>query len=80
MVSSRRRCLSRLVRIAPSYLRLSYDLASNLHLVYRTNTFPLIHINLFHMVVNVVALVPLLDRFECEHGTITTLALFFGRT
>ena len=32
------------------------------------------------MVVNVVALVPLLDRFECEHGTITTLALFFGRT
>ncbi|KAL1899126.1 putative rhomboid protease [Sporothrix stenoceras] len=46
--------------------------------LYRTNTFPLIHISLFHMVANVVALVPLMDRFECEHGTITTLALFFG--
>ncbi|CAK7222324.1 Putative rhomboid protease [Sporothrix bragantina] len=46
--------------------------------LYRTNTFPLIHLNLFHMAVNLMALIPLLDRFECEHGTITTLALFFG--
>ncbi|CAK7272542.1 Putative rhomboid protease [Sporothrix epigloea] len=46
--------------------------------LYRTNTFPLIHLNLFHMAANIVALIPLLDRFECEHGTITTLALFFG--
>ncbi|CAK7201877.1 Putative rhomboid protease [Sporothrix eucalyptigena] len=46
--------------------------------LYRTNTFPLIHISLFHMLANVAALIPLMDRFECEHGTITTLALFFG--
>ncbi|CAK7208758.1 Putative rhomboid protease [Sporothrix curviconia] len=46
--------------------------------LYRTNTFPLIHLNLFHMVANLAALIPLLDRFEGEHGTITTLALFFG--
>ncbi len=34
---------------------------------------------LLHMVTNLAALIPLMDRFECEHGTITTVALFFGR-
>ena len=47
--------------------------------VYRTNTFPLIHAGFFHTLMNVLALVPLLERFEAEHGTLTTLALFMGR-
>ena len=48
-------------------------------IVYRTNTFPLIHAGLFHAFLNVLALVPLLERFETEHGTLTSLLLFFGR-
>ena len=28
---------------------------------------------------NILALTPLLERFESEHGTLTSLALFFGR-
>lgn len=47
--------------------------------VYRTNTFPLIHAGFFHALLNVVALTPLLERFETEHGTLTSLLLFFGR-
>ena len=35
--------------------------------------------NLFHALFNLVALAPLLERFEAEHGTLVTLALFFGR-
>jgi hypothetical protein len=31
------------------------------------------------MLSNVVALTPLLERFESEHGTLTTLILFTGR-
>ncbi|KFZ22657.1 hypothetical protein V502_02859 [Pseudogymnoascus sp. VKM F-4520 (FW-2644)] len=46
--------------------------------LYRTNTFPLIHANLFHAFLNTIALVPLLERFETEHGTLTSLLLFFG--
>ncbi|KOS23371.1 Rhomboid protein 2 [Escovopsis weberi] len=45
---------------------------------YRLSTFPLIHLNVFHAFLNVVALTPLLERFESEYGTLTTLALFFG--
>jgi glycosylphosphatidylinositol transamidase len=48
--------------------------------VYRTNTFPLIHRGFLHALLNVVALTPLLERFEAEHGTLTSLLLFFGRT
>ena len=47
--------------------------------VYRLNTYPFIHLNFFHALMNVLALVPLLERFESEHGTLTSLALFFGR-
>ncbi|CZT53241.1 related to GPI-anchor transamidase GAA1 [Rhynchosporium secalis] len=47
-------------------------------LVYRTNTFPLIHAGFFHAFMNILALTPLLERFEAEHGTLTTLALFTG--
>jgi membrane associated rhomboid family serine protease len=47
--------------------------------VYRTNTFPLVHAGFFHAFMNIVALTPLLERFEAEYGTLTTLALFLGR-
>ncbi|KAK7700518.1 putative rhomboid protease [Diaporthe eres] len=46
--------------------------------LYRTNTYPLIHLNFLHMIMNVLALTPLLERFESEYGTLTSLALFFG--
>lgn len=49
-------------------------------LVYRTNTFPLIHAGFFHCFFNLISLIPLLERFEAEHGTLTSLALFAGRT
>jgi membrane associated rhomboid family serine protease len=47
--------------------------------VYRLNTFPLVHLGLVHALFNVLALTPLLERFEAEHGTLTTLAMFAGR-
>lgn len=46
--------------------------------VHRMNTFPLLHTNFFHYILNVIALVPLLERFESEHGTIVTFVLFTG--
>lgn len=46
---------------------------------YRITTFPLIHLNFFHAILNVIALTPLMERFESEYGTLTALALFFGR-
>ncbi|KAJ4247737.1 putative rhomboid protease [Fusarium torreyae] len=45
---------------------------------YRLSTFPLIHLNVLHAILNLLALTPLLERFENEHGTLTSLALFFG--
>ncbi|KAG5951725.1 putative rhomboid protease [Claviceps humidiphila] len=45
---------------------------------YRLSTFPLVHLNLFHAILNLIALTPLMERFENEHGTLTSLALFFG--
>jgi membrane associated rhomboid family serine protease len=47
--------------------------------VYRTNTFPLIHTGFIHAFVNIISLAPLMQRFEAEHGTLTSLLLFFGR-
>lgn len=46
--------------------------------LYRLNTYPLIHTGFFHMLVNVAGLLYLLDSFESQHGTLTSLALFFG--
>jgi membrane associated rhomboid family serine protease len=46
--------------------------------MYRLNTFPLMHIGVLHMVFNVIAFTPLLERFEAEFGTLVTLALFTG--
>ncbi|KAJ2897847.1 rhomboid protein 2 [Zalerion maritima] len=50
----------------------------NFQTMYRTNTFPLIHLNLLHVLLNLIALTPLMDRFESENGTLVSLALFFG--
>lgn len=47
--------------------------------MYRLNTYPLIHRGLLHALLNAVALVPLLERFESEHGTLLTGAMFAGR-
>lgn len=46
--------------------------------MYRLNTYPLIHINFFHALFNMLALTPLLERFEAEHGTLLTAAMFGG--
>jgi GPI-anchor transamidase subunit GAA1 len=51
----------------------------NLGTLYRLNTFVLIHTGFWHMLVDTMCLVPLLERFEAEFGTLTTLALFLGR-
>ena len=47
--------------------------------VYRLNTYPLVHLGFIHTVFNIIALVPLLERFEAEHGTLLTAAFFAGR-
>lgn len=47
--------------------------------MHRLNTYPLVHTGLFHTVLSLVALIPFLERFEAEHGTLVSLALFFGR-
>ncbi|KKK20052.1 hypothetical protein ARAM_006405 [Aspergillus rambellii] len=46
--------------------------------MYRLNTYPLIHTGFFHTFMNLLALTPLLERFEAEHGTLTAVALFIG--
>ena len=48
-------------------------------IVYRLNTYPLIHVNFLHALFNAFALTPLMERFEAENGTLVTLAMFFGR-
>lgn len=37
------------------------------------------HKGLFHALLNVVALTPLMERFESEYGTLSSVALFIGR-
>jgi GPI-anchor transamidase subunit GAA1 len=51
----------------------------NLSSLYRLNTFVLIHTGFWHMLLDTMCLVPLMERFEAEFGTLTTLALFLGR-
>lgn len=48
--------------------------------VYRLNTYPLIHLGFIHAILNTLALAPLLERFEADHGTLLTAAMFVGRT
>ena len=50
-----------------------------LSLVYRLNTYPLIHLGFLHALLNTLALAPLLERFEADNGTLLTAAMFFGR-
>ncbi|KAL9603674.1 MAG: hypothetical protein Q9219_000993 [cf. Caloplaca sp. 3 TL-2023] len=50
----------------------------NLGTMYRLNTYPLIHHGFLHAFFNTLALVPLLERFEAEHGTLLTGAMFLG--
>ncbi|KAJ5871282.1 uncharacterized protein N7529_003635 [Penicillium soppii] len=50
----------------------------NLGTMYRLNTYPFIHTGFWHALFNAVALTPLLERFEAEHGTLTAVALFVG--
>ncbi|OBR05210.1 Rhomboid family protein [Colletotrichum higginsianum IMI 349063] len=45
---------------------------------YRMNTFPFIHKNFIHAIMNLLALTPLMERFEAEFGTLTSIALFIG--
>lgn len=47
--------------------------------MYRLNTYPLIHLGFFHMLMDTLCLVPLLERFEAEWGTLSSAALFMGR-
>lgn len=47
--------------------------------VYRLNTYPLIHLGFIHAILNTLALAPLLERFEADHGTLLTAAMFVGR-
>lgn len=47
--------------------------------VYRLNTYPLIHLGFLHALLNTLALAPLLERFEADHGTLLTAAMFIGR-
>lgn len=46
--------------------------------VYRLNTYPLLHASALHLLLNAATLLPLLERFESEHGTIVTFILLTG--
>ncbi|KIV96354.1 hypothetical protein PV10_00235 [Exophiala mesophila] len=46
--------------------------------MYRLNTYPLIHLGFFHMLMDTLCLIPLLERFEAEWGTLNSAALFMG--
>ncbi|KAK8181937.1 uncharacterized protein BKA78DRAFT_258810 [Phyllosticta capitalensis] len=45
---------------------------------YRLNTYPITHLGFFHLIINLVAITPLLERFESEHGTLVSFSLFSG--
>lgn len=47
--------------------------------VYRLNTYPLIHLGFLHALLNTLVMTPLLERFEADHGTLLTAAMFVGR-
>ena len=46
--------------------------------MYRLNTFVFVHLGFFHMLFNLICIVPLMERFEAEFGTLVTFALFMG--
>ncbi|KAF2237464.1 hypothetical protein EV356DRAFT_574249 [Viridothelium virens] len=51
---------------------------TNLATLNRLSTYPFFHLSLIHLVLNLLALTPLLTNFESENGTIVTLVLFTG--
>lgn len=57
------------------------DLVANdfICIVYRINTYPIVHAGFLHAFLNIIAVTPLLEKFEAEHGTLTSLAMFLGR-
>ena len=46
--------------------------------MHRLNTYPLIHASMAHALLNLVALAPLLERFEREVGTLKSTLLVSG--
>lgn len=46
--------------------------------MHRLNTYIIIHRGFVHMFLNLLALVPLMERFEKECGTLTSVALWAG--
>ncbi|KAL2268126.1 hypothetical protein VTJ83DRAFT_2972 [Remersonia thermophila] len=44
----------------------------------RTNTYPFLHMDVFHLIVNLIGVTPLLEKFERSYGTIPTVGLFIG--
>jgi membrane associated rhomboid family serine protease len=66
----RRRFVARLMSLGPMLTLTAH----------RLSTYPFIHLGIFHTIVNIVALTPLLDKFEQENGTLVTVILFSGRT
>ncbi|KAK5957618.1 Glycosyl phosphatidyl inositol protein transamidase complex subunit [Knufia fluminis] len=46
--------------------------------MYRLNTYPLVHMGFFHMLLDTICLIPLMERFESEWGTLNCLALWLG--
>lgn len=54
--------------------------SADMLLGHRLSTYPFLHLGIFHTVVNIIALTPLLEKFEAENGTLVTTILFTGRT
>lgn len=46
--------------------------------MHKLNTYPLLHLGIFHFLINLVSITPLLERFEAENGTLITLLIFTG--
>lgn len=46
--------------------------------MHRLNTYPLLHLGFFHLLLNAIAVIPLVERFEAENGSLVTLLLLTG--
>jgi len=45
---------------------------------HRLTTYAFMHTSLLHLILDIVAIVPLLEKFESENGTLTTAVMFTG--
>ena len=75
LTSSESACRTGSYSVARAYVLLTVALP-----VTTLNTYPLVHSGVIQLVFDLVALVPLLERFESEHGTLISIAMFIGRT